>query len=435
MALGGGSFVTQNKKLPGVYINFVSRARASANLSSRGICTMPLELDWGAEDAVFTVTNGDFQKNSMKIFGYSADHEKMKGLNDLFLNAKTLHAYRLNGGGKKAENDIATAQYSGKRGNDLRTVVQVNVDDNDLYDVSTYLDTTLVDVQTVRAAGDLAANDYVIFKTDSVLEATAATPLSGGTNGTVDGAAHQKYLDRIEPYAFNIMGVVTEDDTINKLYASFCRRLRDEMGIKFQLVGYHIAGDYMGVINLKNDTVDEGWSRASLVYWVTGAECGCEVNKTCQNRKYDGSFTVDTDYTQTQLEQCIDRGEFVLHKVNADVRVLDDINSMVTTTEPCGDVFRDNQTIRVIDQVGNDIAVLYNTKYLGTVLNDAAGRVSLWSDIVAHHRELEKIRALENFSDSDVVVEQGDTKKAVVVSDCITVVNTMGKLYMTVTIA
>ena len=47
MALGGGTFLVQNTKLPGAYINFVSKAAATATLSERGIATMPLELDWG----------------------------------------------------------------------------------------------------------------------------------------------------------------------------------------------------------------------------------------------------------------------------------------------------------------------------------------------------------------------------------------------------
>ena len=76
MALGGGSFTTQNKVLPGTYVNFVSLAKASATLSDRGIAAMPLELDWGVEGEVFTVTNTDFQKNSMKFFGYPYDHPK-----------------------------------------------------------------------------------------------------------------------------------------------------------------------------------------------------------------------------------------------------------------------------------------------------------------------------------------------------------------------
>ncbi len=108
---------------------------------------------------------------------------------------------------------------------------------------------------------------------------------------------------------------------------------------------------------------------------------------------------------------------------------------MTTTSDVQGDIFKDNQTIRVIDQIGNDIAVLFNTKYLGVVPNDNAGRISFWSDIVKHHEQLQEIRAIENFSDTDVTVEQGSTKKSVVVSDAVTVVNAMGKLYMTVTVA
>lgn len=135
------------------------------------------------------------------------------------------------------------------------------------------------------------------------------------------------------------------------------------------------------------------------------------------------------------MKKAIKAGEFTLHKVGSDIRVLEDINTMVTTSDTRSDIFKDNQTVRVMDQIANDIAVLFNTKYLGIVPNDAAGRISLWSDIVKHHEQLQEIRAIENFSDSDVTVAQGDTKKSVVVSDAVTVVNAMNKLYMTVTVA
>lgn len=434
MALGGGSFTTQNKELPGAYINFVSMASASATLSARGIATMPLEMDWGVEGEVFEVTNEDFQKRSQKIFGYAYDHDKMKGLRDLFIGTKTLYAYRLNGGGKKAANTFATALYSGIRGNDLKIVIQANADDESKFDVITYLGTVKVDTQTVAKAADLVANGYVTFKTDATLAVTSSTPLTGGENGAVDGTAYQTYLDKIEAYTYNTMGVVTTDETIIKLFNAFNKRLRDEMGIKFQLVTYKNAADFMGIISVENKTTDEGWSEASLVYWVTGVQAGCEVNKSCQNKKYDGEFTVDVSYTQTQLKQCIKEGKFVLHRVNSDIRVLDDINTMVTTSDTCGDVFKDNQTIRVIDQLGNDDAVLFNTKYLGVVPNNASGRTSLWSDLVKIRQNLQDIGAIENFADSDVTIAQGDTKKAVVVTSGVEVVNAMGKLYMTVTV-
>lgn len=434
MALGGGTFTVQNKVLPGAYINFVSLATATATLSDRGYATMPLELDWGIEGEVFEVTNADFQKNSMKIFGYDYTNEKLKGLRDLFKNITTLFAYRLNGDGVKASNTFATAKYAGTRGNDIKIQVQVNVDDDSLFDVNTYLGTVMVDSQTVAKAADLVANDYVTFKSSAELSSTAGTPLEGGTNGNVTGTNHQAYLDKIESYSFNAMGVVTTENTIKSLYDAFCKRMRDEVGAKFQVILYNKASDYEGVINVKNKTSDEGWSEASLVYWVTGISAGCAVNKSNLNKVYDGEFAVNVDYTQTQLTKAIQAGEFTLHQVGDDIRVLEDINSLVTETETKAYIFKDNQTIRVIDQIANDIAVLFNTKYLGAVPNDEAGRISLWADIVKHHEQLQDIRAIENFTDEDVKVSQGDTKKAVVVQDAVTVVNAMAKLYMTVTV-
>lgn len=434
MPLGGGTFLTQNKVLPGSYINFVSLARANANLSSRGVVAMPLELDWGKDNEVFEVTSADFQKNSLKIFGYPYTHPKLKGLRDLFQNAKTLFAYKLTSGGVKASNTFATALYSGTRGNALKTVIQANVDNPAKFDVRTLIDTTVVDQQTVATAAELVANEYVSFKSAATLAVTASTPLTGGTNGTVNGTAHQAFLDKIESYSYNALGVVTTDSVTKGLYANFAQRLRDEIGQKFQAVIHQKAADYEGVVNVKNSVSDVGENEASLVYWVTGIIAGCEVNKSNLNKRYDGEFAVEADFTQSQLEAAIQAGEFTLHKVGADIRVLSDINSLVTTSDTKGDVFKENQTVRVLDQIANDIAVLFNTKYLGNVPNDEAGRISLWSDIVKHHEQLQTIRAIEDFSDADVSVSQGDTKKAVVVNDTVTVVNTMAQLYMTVVV-
>lgn len=108
---------------------------------------------------------------------------------------------------------------------------------------------------------------------------------------------------------------------------------------------------------------------------------------------------------------------------------------MVTVTDSCGEIFKDNQTIRVIDQIANDDALLFNKKYLGIIPNNDSGRVSLWSDLVKIRQQLQDIGAIENFTDTDVTIQQGDTKKSVAVTSGIQVVNTMSKLYMTVTVA
>lgn len=434
MALGGGNFTFQNKVLPGAYINVVSAASVSTETQERGYTAMALPLNWGADDKIITITAEDFLKNSRKILGYAYTADEMKGLRDLFLNATVLYLYKLTSGGDKASCELAEAVCCGTRGNDLKIVVTANVDAESTYDVKTYLETTLVDTQTVSKMSELVPNDFVAFKTDAALTETAGMNLTGGTNGVVDGASHQAFLDKIESYTgINAIGVVSTEETIKSLYTAFTKRLRDSVGVKFQTVLYNKASDYEGVVNVKNKVTDT--EESSLVYWVTGVIAACAVNASNTNKNYNGEYEIEAAYTQTELEKAIKAGEFVLHQVGSDIRVLKDINSLVTVTEDKGEIFKSNQTVRIVDQIATDIAQIFNSRYLGILPNDADSRTGLWNDIVNHHQKLLQIRTIENFSSGDVTVEQGETKESVVVTDNITVINAMEQLYMTVTVS
>lgn len=437
MALGGGTFLTQNKKLNGVYMNFISVKRANENLSDRGYAALPIELDWGVDDDVFAVTQADLQKNSRTIFGYDYTHEKLKGIRDLFKNIHTAYFYKLMKNGVAASNTLGNAKYKGARGNDLKTVVTVNVDDPTKMDVSTYLGTSLVDFQTVLPdTSNLLDNEYVIWKEDTVIAASAGIAFTLGANGDqVEGAQHQVALEALESYSFNALGCLSTESAVKSLYSEFTKRLRDLVGAKFKLVQHKkFDVDHEGILSVKNDVMDDP-NVASLVFWTTGAEAGCAVNKSNTNKKYNGEFTVNTKFSQSQLEAAINAGEFVFHKVGDEVRVLDDINTFTSFTEEKNEDFSSNQTIRVLDQIANDIAVLFNTKYLGQMPNDRSGQISLWNDITTHHQELQRLRAIEDFKPDNVKVEKGETKKSVIVTDYVTPVNAMGQLYMTVMVA
>lgn len=436
MALGGGVFTAQNKKLPGAYINFVSAARASATLSDRGVAAIPMSLNWGEENKVFALTTEDFIYNSRKILGYDYTDAALMGLREVFKHAQKVFVYRLDTTAVKASNKFCDAKYGGIRGNDLKIVITANADTPANFDVKTLLGTVEVDIQTNVATNtdNLVDNDFVTWKTGVALELTASTPLTSGTNGTVDSAAWQKALSALESESFNTLGVVSTDAAIANLAIAWTKRMRDEVGVKFQTVVYDVDADDKGIINLVS-TIEGQSKDASLIYWVTGAQAGCAVNKSCTNMVYDGEMIVDVNKTQPQLEECIDNGEFVFHKVGDEVRVLTDINSKVTVTEDEGEDFKSNQTMRVVDQIGNDIAVLFNTRYLGVIPNNPSGRISLWNDIVKHHQELETLGAIEGFESENVVVSQGNTKKQVVVSDAVTPVNAMEQLYMTCVIS
>lgn len=426
--LGGGTFITQNKVLPGAYINFVSAARASSTIGDRGYAALPIELDWGIDDEVITIEAGDLQKNSMALFGYDYTSEKLNPIKDLFKNAKIGYLYRLNSGAK-ASNTYCEAKHSGIRGNDLKIVIAANIDDAGLFDVATYLGDIKVDEQTVTSIADLVPNEYIAsWKVGATLEVISSAPLVGGTNGTVTGANYQIFLDKIEAYSFNTLGCPSTENAIKELFVQFTKRMRDDIGVKFQAVVHGYEADFEGVINVVN-AVD---SVPSLVAWVTGASAGCEINRSNTNKVYDGACTINTDYTQEQLKACIQKGEFVFHKCGDEVRVLVDINSFTSTTVDKNEDFSENQVIRILDQIGNDIALLFNTKYLGKVQNNAAGRIAFWNEIDNYNKDLEKIQAIEDYIPDDLKVEKGNSKTSVAVTNPVTPVCCMSKLYMTV---
>ena len=352
--LGGGVWVTQNKTLPGSYINIVTAAKASANLGERGIVAIALPLN-KAVGTVIELNRADFMTTAKAKTGKEYNSADLLPIREIFQNATKVYVY-----------DLGT---------------------------------------------------------------------STGAKTVTDA------LDAFEPYEFNVLCAYTSTADDITSYVNKVKSWRDDAGKKCQLVVYNqtTSPDHEGIINVVS-TVAEASAQTTpanayeLVAWVAGAEAGCNINQSITNKKYNGELTVLTPKTQTQLATCLTSGQFVFHLSYGDVCVLEDINSLTTTSTDKGGDFKYNQTIRVIDQIANDIAKLFNTKYLGKIPNNASGRVSLWADIVAHHRELETMQAIEDFDPTLVTVEQGDKKKAVVVNDAIKVTNAMAILYMTVVV-
>lgn len=434
MAFGGGTFSVMNKVLPGTYINFDGTGTGVVDTTVAGVVAIPMLLDWGSATDIIDVTREDVIKNSLALFGYQYTVNTMKNFRELFQNASRLLVYRINGDGTKAGCTYATAKYEGTRGNDITIVIKVNVDDANKFDVETYIDNYKADKQTVATAAELVSNDFVDFKEDATLAATAGTKLTGGANGTTTGQKYSDFLDKISTYQFNVLAVATTTDSLNTMFAEFCKEMRENVGVKFQTVLYNCAADYEGVINVKNTVKDVGANGAALVHWVAGLCAGKQVNETAMNNIYTGEYDVDTDYSQSQLAQVRAAGEFTLHRVGDEVRVLYDINSLTSTSDTKGEVFKENQTIRVIDYIANAVATIFNTSYIGVVPNDEAGRAALWSDILSINTQLENVRAIDTFDEDTLTVSEGNTKRAVVVTETITVIGTMEQLYMTVTV-
>ncbi|UZN00551.1 phage tail sheath subtilisin-like domain-containing protein [Lysinibacillus sp. MHQ-1] len=199
--------------------------------------------------------------------------------------------YKLAVDAEAATNDFATAKYKGARGNDITIVIQANVDEPSKFDVKTLLANVLVDEQmAVATATDLIANDFVVFKPNAPLAVTAGTALAGGSNGlAITGGAHQEALDALEAYGFNILGCLSSEGSIKSLYVEYTKRIRDQIGGKFQLVGHKLGStNHEGIIDVQNDTIGPEEEVFGAVYWVSGAQAGVAVNKSNTNKKIRG---------------------------------------------------------------------------------------------------------------------------------------------------
>lgn len=438
MALGGGNFTAYNKPLAGAYINFISAKRAAAGSSTRGVAAMPLLLDWGPSGEIFEVTQDQFLSSTEcpEIFGYVNTHANMKNIRELFKKAIKVYCYRLNGGGVKAENTFATAKYAGIRGNDIKTVIAVNVDDVTKFDVKTLIDDAVFEIQTVAAATALVSNAYLDFKAGATLAANAGLALTGGTNvTTITGEIFSTFLEKLEQYSFNTLGCPSTDVTVHSLFDNYTRRLRDEMGVKFQTVRPKSATavDYEGVIQIGNTVTDAGATGYDLVFYTTGDQAACAITETTLNSAYTGEYTINTDYTQAGLAAQTDAGIYTYHRNGSDICVLEDINSFTSFVEGKEKDFSENQVIRVLDQVAIDVgSLIFNSKYLGKIDGDKDGQISLWNDIVKQHESMGK--AIKNFEPTDIVVTGNAGGDQVYVSDAITPNKAMRQLYMTVVV-
>ena len=97
MPIGGRTFTVQNKILPGAYINFVSLGSV-VKMGTRGVAALPLELNWGPENKVFSVYAEDFNKNALSVFGYDPTADDILLVKEALKRARTLMIYRVNSG-------------------------------------------------------------------------------------------------------------------------------------------------------------------------------------------------------------------------------------------------------------------------------------------------------------------------------------------------
>lgn len=445
--MAGGTWTAQNKIRPGVYIRFQSKQEFGFTIGSRGTVAICEPLSWGPVGVLTEIRAGE---DPTPYIGYPMTAPQAKFLQQIFLGsnrtdgASRVLLYRPTGtSSAQASAEIApltvTAKYPGARGNDITIVVEADPDNEDSFFVDTVVDGTIVDRQAAETADTLTANDWVTFSGTGALTANAGTPLTSGADGTVAATAYSTFLTALEPYRFDILIYDGSDAATLSAMSSFVQRMCEDNGQYCQLVASFTTGpDSKYDIDVQTGAVLNGGTtltKQQMCWWVGGVEAGAQVNESLTYAVHPEAVAPSPVMTGAQIETALQSGQLVLSADFDVVHIEQDINSLTTFTLDNGEVFHKNRTMRVCNAIANDIYQQFSTNYLGVINNNDIGRGLFKQAVVKYLNDLQAQQAIQNFTADDVEVLPGDDIDSIVVNLAIQVVDSIEKIYMTVTVS
>lgn len=445
--MAGGTWTSQNKVRPGVYIRFKSAAGLGLTVGDRGTVTICEPLSWGPVAQVMEIEAG---MDVTPYTGYDITNPKNLFLREIFKGSNRTAAprkvllYRPTASSSvKATVTIGTlvvtAKYPGARGNDISIVVSELTEPANTFTVSTVVDGEIVDQQTGKQAGDLASNDWVDFSGTGVLTADSGKSLASGADGTVQSAAWSAYLQTIEPYKFDVMIYDGSDTTVQSAMISFVKRIAEDAGQYSQLVAAGLTDpDSRFVINVNSGaTLSDGTvlTAQQCTWWVGGVQAGALYNQSLTYAQYPGAVSASPLMTNSQYESALQAGKLVFFAEDGQVKVEQDINSLVTYTADIGRVFRKNRVMRLCNTIANDVYAQFSANFIGVVNNNDVGRSQFKAAIVGYLLDIQGNQGIQNFSADDVEVLAGGDIDAILVNIAIQAVDSVEKIYLTIEVS
>ena len=450
--MAGGIWTSENKVLPGVYINVKSQPSTVANIGDRGVVAIPKALSWGAPGEVIEVTPGE---DTTALIGYPVTDsnarfllEMMKGT-DVSACPKKIYVYRYAGtGGVKAtasgsetvDSDTLTyaieAKYVGVRGNDL-SVTGVLDPDTGAMTVSTYLDGYMVASDTMEEAATINNDWCSITLTGTLLDFTAT--LEGGVDPVPTAADDAAAITALEPYTWDILCYDGTTALTIAAYVAFIKRMNESVGRKCQLVLGNAPGENSPyVISVNNGVVlNDGTTLTAeqATWWVAGAEAGANYNQSLTYAQYPGAVSASPKLTDDQTAAAIAAGQIAFIDEFGTVKICSDINSKTTVTTDEGAEFKKNRVIRVLMTFCNDVYKHFATYFIGKVDNNDSGRSLLRAWIIGYLNEMMANNGIQNFTAEDVEVLPGATIDAVVINVALQPTDAVEKIYVAVTVS
>ena len=446
--MAGGTWTSQNKKIPGVYINTISKGTSAPSVGDKGVVAIAKSLNWGAPGVIQEYIPG---QDTTPLIGYDITSDKALFLREMCKGSDVTNGpikillYRFTGTGfVKASATVgaltATAKYAGTRGNDITIVIAANADDPTKYDIETVVDGAVVHTQTLDDLDNLVSNSWVDFTgTGTTITTTAGTALTGGVDGTFALSDYSAFLTALEPYTFDIVCNDIVDASITTALASFVERVSQNIGKKCQAVVAGATGvNSEWVINVNNGVkLADGTAltNANATWWVAGAEAGARYNQSLTYAQYPGAVAANPKLTNDQVVAAVEAGQIAFIDDFDLVKICTDINTLTTYTPTKGAEFAKNRVMRVLNQICNDVYEHFSLYFIGKVDNNDSGRALMKGWIVGYLKEMEANNGIQNFEPDDVTVVQGNAIDSVLINIAIMPVDSVEKIYCSITVS
>lgn len=458
--MAGGTWIDQNKVLPGVYINYSSAPSTLATMGERGVVCLPKALSWG-EYGKFIVINDPSE--CFDKLGYDQMDDHMIWLRQLLIGtnrtsgASKILVWRLEDTEgvaatatetSSSDSLTVTAQCKGTRGNDITVVVSADPDNTSsktIYYVQTLVSGKLVDSQTLKAdaatvaLSGLVDNKWVKFT--KVGNAFAANiTLSGGVDGTIPVTAYSDFFTAAELETWNVLAFTGGDASLKSSAASFVKRLSNDEGKKVQaVINDYATADNECVVSVypQNiiDNTGHQFTNEEMVCWVAGCTAGANVNESLTYAAHPDAVEVTPVLTQTQQIQALNAGQFILFNEHGDIKNVQDINTFTSFAPTKGKQFRKNRVIRVLFGLCNDIYATFAKYYVGNTPNNETGRNLLKAEILNLLNRYQGNQAVQNVVADDVTVSAGEESDAVLIEVYVQPVDSIEKIYINITIS
>lgn len=303
--------------------------------------------------------------------------------------------------------------------------------------VSTFLDGYLVGSETITEATAVINEWCNITLEGSLVDFTAT--LAGGVDPVPTVNDDAAAITALETYTWDILCYDGTTPLTISAYVAFVKRMNESIGRKCQLVIGNTPGENSPyVISVRNGALlSDGTALTAeqATWWVAGAEAGANYNQSLTYAQYPGAVAANPKLTDDETAAAIEAGQIAIIDEFDTVKICSDINSKTTITTDEGAEFKKNRVMRVLMTFCNDVYKHFATYFIGKVDNNAAGRSLLRAWIIGYLNEMQANNGVQNFTAEDVEVLPGAEIDAVVINVALQPVDSVEKIYMTVTVS